>query len=114
MKYVCIAVGYTFIFEFACRSSCKTPLKNKPMAVKFTLERRYDVGVMISTDFYYCFVCSNVVIGQDSVAVKISSSPYRDMTNAEEKTDAASKPSRKRKLKSSCVSDSEVLHMYHI
>ncbi|XP_062521604.1 cellular tumor antigen p53-like isoform X2 [Corticium candelabrum] len=89
-------VGYTFIFEFACRSSCKTPLKNKPMAVKFTLERR------------------NVVIGQDSVAVKISSSPYRDMTNAEEKTDAASKPSRKRKLKSSCaVGDQTYEAMVH-
>lgn len=32
-------VGRTFTFEFACRLSCKTPLKNRPMQVVFTLEK---------------------------------------------------------------------------
>ena len=36
--------------------------------------------------------CSGVVIGTDSVVVKISSSPYRDMTKAEAKIDGSGVP----------------------
>lgn len=58
-------------------------------------------------------MCSrDAVLGRDTVVVKVSSSPYRDLNNAEDKVDSenrmlqadAAQPARKRKLKSSSAS----------
>jgi hypothetical protein len=61
--------GRTFVYEFACLSSCSTPLKGKPLQVIFTLEK------------------NGKVIGDARQVVKISSSSWRDMKNAEKKLD---------------------------
>ncbi|XP_065840663.1 cellular tumor antigen p53-like isoform X2 [Oscarella lobularis] len=76
--------GKTFTFQFMCRQTCCTPLKQRPIKLVFLLAGP-----------------SGNFISELSVGLKVSSCPFRDKGIAEEKLQHSSETSSKKRKKSS-------------